>query len=66
MANHLITTTALAEKLGLSDRQTRNLLKTITPVRKLGTTYEITDADMKRLLSRKTQPGPKAKKGKKS
>ena len=64
MANWLITTTALAEKLGLSDRQARNLLKTITPVRKLGASYEITDADMKRMMARKTQPGPKPKKRK--
>lgn len=63
MGNWLITAVALAEKLGVSDRRARQLLKEITPVRKLGAAYEITDADMKLLIKRKTQPGP-IKKGK--
>lgn len=59
MANWLITAVALAEKLGVSDRRARQLLKEITPVRKLGTSYEITEADMRVLQKRSTRPGPK-------
>src|SRR5581483_9560881 len=65
MANWIGTTVMLSEELGVGVSMATKLLKTITPVRKIGTAYEISDADMRRLKNRPTTPGPKPKKASK-
>lgn len=63
MTNWIATTAAIAAKLGTSTRRVQQLIKEleIVPIQTIGRSMILSDADVKRLEKRKTQPGPTKK-----